>query len=143
MVTVKIVRTDNKIQLPKYMTPGSAGADLMAARDGYIDSGKTDLVPTGIKIQLPVGIEAQIRPRSGLAIKYGVTVINSPGTIDSDYRGEIMIGLINLSPNRFEFKKGDRIAQMILAKYEQAIFEETYRLDDTKRGSGGFGHTGQ
>jgi len=143
MLVVKIVTLNDSIDVPQYMTSGSAGVDLKAARDGYLESGKADLVPTGIRIALPDGYEAQIRPRSGLAVKYGITLINSPGTIDSDYRGEIKIPLINLSSNKFEFKKGDRIAQMIIAKYEQAEFKVVNELDDTKRGSGGFGHTGQ
>jgi len=130
--------------LPKYMTEGSSGMDLYAnvSKVETLNSGEYMLINTGIKISIPNGYEAQIRPRSGLAAKYGVTLLNSPGTIDSDYRGEIKVILINHGQQSFSIKRGDRIAQMVIAKFEQVKFIETNDLDTTKRGSGGFGHTG-
>jgi len=118
--------------------------DLCAAVAGelVIDPGETVLVPTGIRIELPVGFEAQVRPRSGLAIKHGVGILNSPGTIDSDYRGEIRVILTNFSKNRFVVKRGDRIAQMIVSAYARVDWDPVEALTDSKRGEGGFGHTG-
>ncbi len=110
--------------------------------DVIIKPGEIALIPTGIAIELPPGYEAQIRPRSGLAINHGITILNSPGTIDSDYRGEIKIILINLGKKEFVIKRGDRIAQMIVSKYTKVEWEETKELNTTKRGAGGFGHTG-
>lgn len=133
------------LPLPHYQTPGSAGADLYAAIDEeiVIPVGGRVLVPTGIAIALPPGYEAQVRPRSGLAIKYGLTLLNTPGTIDSDYRGEIKVIVINLGDKEYILKRGERIAQIVIAGVIQAGFEETTDLDQTVRGSGGFGHTGQ
>lgn len=130
--------------MPAYATPGSAGMDLRAANDEDIvirPLGRA-IVPTGIFIQLPVGYEAQIRPRSGLAAKSGITVLNSPGTIDSDYRGEICAILVNLSDKPFTVSRGERICQMVIARHETAELVEVDSLDDTERGDGGFGHTG-
>lgn len=130
--------------MPAYATPGSAGMDLRAnnEEDIVIRPLCRAIVPTGIFIQLPVGYEAQIRPRSGLAAKSGITVLNSPGTIDSDYRGEVCAILVNLSDKEFVVKRGERICQMVIARHETAEIEEVDTLDDTERGAGGFGHTG-
>lgn len=130
--------------MPAYATAGSAGLDLRAnlSEDIVIKPLGRAIVPTGIHMALPVGYEAQIRPRSGLAAKSGVTVLNSPGTIDSDYRGEVCAILVNLSDTPFTIHNGDRICQMVIAKYEAADITEVSTLDETERGSGGFGHTG-
>ncbi len=130
--------------LPEYATTQSAGMDLRANIDESIVLHPMErrLVPTGLFMALPVGYEAQIRPRSGLALKYGITVLNTPGTIDADYRGEIMVLLINFSQNDFVINDGERIAQMVIAKHENAEFIEVETLDDTERGTGGYGHTG-
>lgn len=140
---VKIVnKSDN--ELPKYETECSAGMDIraMLTEPVILKPLQRALIPTGLYIELPDGYEAQIRPRSGLALKKGLSILNSPGTIDSDYRGEIKILLINLSNETAILNTGERIAQMIVAKYERIAFEETDELSDTKRGAGGFGHTG-
>ena len=131
--------------LPEYATADSAGLDLRANLDAPIVLKPLErcLVPTGLYIALPQGTEAQIRPRSGLALKRGVTVLNSPGTIDADYRGEVRIILVNLSAEPFEIRDGERIAQMVVARYEQAEGSEGECLDDTERGAGGFGHSGE
>ena len=144
MIQVKIVN-EGKQQLPQYATADSAGMDLRADIDKPIVLKPLDrkLIPTGLKITLPVGYEAQIRPRSGLAIKYGVTVLNSPGTIDADYRGEICVILVNLSNVDFVVNPSERIAQMVVAKHEQVDFQIVETLDETERGDGGFGHTGK
>lgn len=130
--------------LPSYATPLSAGMDLRANLDEPIVLRPMQrcLVPTGLFIALPPGYEAQVRPRSGLAIKRGITVLNTPGTIDADYRGEICVVLINLSAEDFVIEDGERIAQMIIARHEQVVWDETDALSDTERGAGGFGHTG-
>ena len=135
----------SKHKLPEYQTDSSAGMDLRANIDETIvlKSLERVLIPTGLYIELPQGYEAQIRPRSGLAIKYGIGVLNSPGTIDADYRGEIGIILVNLSKEDFEIKDGERICQMIIAKHETANWEEVEVLNETERGAGGFGHTGK
>jgi dUTP diphosphatase len=143
-VKVKIVNKSSN-ELPAYETNASAGVDLRADLQEEIvlkPMGRT-LVPTGLYIELPVGFEAQVRPRSGLAIKKGISVLNSPGTIDADYRGEIKVILVNLSTEDFIIKNGERIAQMIVAKHEQAEWQEAEVLTETERGAGGFGHTGQ
>lgn len=132
--------------LPNYETINSAGMDLRAyLPDGQIviESMRRVLVPTGLFMEIPVGYEGQVRPRSGLAIKNGITVLNSPGTIDSDYRGEIKVILINLSDNEFVINSGDRIAQLVISKCEQLDIVEVETLTETERGSGGFGHTGK
>jgi len=146
---IKIVRlrpdTDSDIPLPRYMTSQSAGMDLCAAikEDLILNKGELTLIPTGFAIALPQGFEAQIRPRSGLAIKHGIGLINSPGTIDTDYRGEIKIAAINLGAKPYTFRRGDRIAQMIIKKVYSARLEIVEELDETKRNTGGFGHTGK
>ncbi len=142
-----IIRVINKSanQLPAYETIFSAGMDVKAflpEGDITIKPFQRILIPTGLFIELPKGHEAQIRPRSGLALKYGITVLNSPGTIDADYRGEVKILLINLSDVDFNVQSGDRIAQMIIAKHEQVSWEEVELLTETARGAGGYGHTG-
>ncbi len=135
-------RTD--IPLPAYSTEGSAGMDICADVDADITllPGETKLIPTGFIIELPPGHEAQVRPRSGLAIKHGLGILNSPGTIDSDYRGEVKIILTNFGKNPYTIHRGDRIAQMIVSNYERVRWEEARSLKDSSRGEGGFGHTG-
>ena len=132
------------LNIPGYETPGASGMDVCAALEQDMDlhPGDIEMIPTGFAIEIPVGFEVQVRPRSGLAIKHGITIVNAPGTIDSDYRGEVKIGLINLSRSVFTIKRGDRIAQMILAPVCQARLVEVESLAETKRGAGGFGHTG-
>ena len=141
---IKIINK-SKHPLPQYATPLSAGLDLRANIDTPITLQPLQrcLVPTGLYIALPAGYEAQVRPRSGLAIKKGITVLNSPGTIDADYRGEICIILVNLSNEPFVIEDGERVAQMVIARHEQAEWEETDTLDETERGAGGFGHSGK
>jgi dUTP pyrophosphatase len=131
-------------QLPAYETEGSAGMDLRANLSEAIllKPMERKLIPSGLFIELPVGFEAQIRPRSGLALKHGISILNSPGTIDADYRGEIKILLINFSETDFEVNNGDRIAQMIISRHEQVSWEQVEMLSDTVRGAGGYGHTG-
>lgn len=146
-VTVHITRTDERnsdIGIPAYATDGSAGMDLCAAieKDISLKPGERYLVPTGFAIALPIGYEAQVRPRSGLAIKQGIGVLNAPGTIDSDYRGEVKVILINHGQSDVVIKRGDRIAQMIVSRYERIEWEEVDILSETERGDGGFGHTG-
>lgn len=140
---VKIINRSNN-PLPEYATSNSAGADIRAYLEKPIvlKPLQRTLVPTGLFIELPVGFEAQIRPRSGLALKKGITVLNTPGTIDSDYRGEIGVILINLSSEDVVIESGERICQMIIAKHETVTFNSTNLLSDTERGGGGFGHTG-
>jgi dUTP pyrophosphatase len=136
---------DSDIPLPRYMTPQSAGMDISAAITGELRLGKGEIamLPTGFAMALPVGYEAQIRPRSGLAVKHGIGLINSPGTIDADYRGEVMIAVINLGPKPYTFHRGDRVAQMIINRVHQAELQEVDALDETHRNTGGFGHTGK
>lgn len=143
-VLVKKSPGDEDIPLPRYMSPNAAGMDLYAAvkTDTTLKPGEIKLISTGMSIALPPGFEAQIRPRSGLAIKHGISIPNSPGTIDADYRGEVRIILINLGENPFTVKRGDRIAQMIIHKVYQAHLEPSTELSSTKRNEGGFGHTG-
>lgn len=139
-----IKKLQHDIATPKYMTEGAAGMDLYAAveKDTILKKGEIKLIPTGIAISIEKGYEAQIRPRSGLAIKYGISLVNTPGTIDSDYRGEINIIMINFGQNDFLIKRGDRIAQMVINKIETPSIVEVETLDDTLRGKGGFGSTG-
>lgn len=134
----------NDLQMPDYETKGSAGMDIRAAvdRDIIIEPGKISLIPTGFALAIPKGHEIQVRPRSGLAVKHGITLINSPGTIDSDYRGEVKVPLINHGEKSFTVCRGDRIAQMILASVVIAQLVEVDKLNSTIRGAGGFGHTG-
>ena len=140
---IRIVNKSNN-DLPLYATKASAGVDLRAnlANDIIMKPMERTIVPTGLFIEIPVGYEAQVRPRSGLAIKKGITVLNTPGTIDADYRGEVMVILINLSNKDFVIKHGERIAQMVIAAHEQAEWMEVEELTNTDRGAGGFGHTG-
>ncbi len=130
--------------LPQYATASSAGMDLRANLQEPIELWPMQrcLVPTGLFLSLPPGFEAQVRPRSGLALKRGITVLNTPGTIDADYRGEVGVILINLSQEPFTINDGERIAQMVIARHEQAVWEEVDVLDETERGAGGFGHSG-
>jgi dUTP pyrophosphatase len=141
---IQLINKSNH-ELPSYATLLSAGMDLRANLNESITLNPHEraLIPTGLFIALPEGYEAQIRPRSGLALKKGITVLNSPGTVDADYRGEIGVILINLSNESFIIENGERIAQMVIAKYEQISFEEVSTLDETQRGSGGFGSTGK
>ena len=140
---VKIINKSNN-PLPEYATLLSAGMDLRAFITEPVILGVIDraLIPTGLYIEMPEGYEAQVRPRSGLAIKHGITVLNSPGTIDADYRGEICVELVNISNTPFTIEPSDRIAQLVFSKYEQAEFIEVEELSETERGEGGFGHTG-
>ena len=135
---------DADIPLPRYMTPRAAGMDVCAAiqNDLLIRRKEIALIPTGFAVAIPTGFEAQIRPRSGLAVKHGIGLINSPGTIDADYRGEVKIAVINLGSASYTVRRGDRIAQMIIQKVYQARFEIVEQLDETRRNHGGFGHTG-
>lgn len=143
MVQIKVVNKGNQ-PLPKYQTSQSAGMDLRANIDApvLIKPLERKLIPTGLHIALPEGYEAQIRPRSGLVIKNGITIINTPGTIDPDYTGDVGVILVNISNEDFIVQPGDRIAQMVINKFEQAKFEVVEELDETERGEGGFGHTG-
>ena len=146
--TINITRlrpdSDADIPLPQYMTPQAAGLDVCAAirKDLVLEPGAITLVPTGFSIAIPEGFEAQIRPRSGLAVKHGIGLINSPGTIDADYRGEVMIAVINLGRKSYTFHRGDRIAQMVINRVFKATLNVVARLDETDRNTGGFGHTG-
>ena len=149
MTTLRLQRLPHSegLALPAYETTGSAGMDLRAAvaEDApmTLAPGARALVPTGLKIALEPGYEAQVRPRSGLALKHGITCLNSPGTIDSDYRGEVGVILVNLGHEPFVIRRGERIAQMVIARHEQATVAEVETLDDTARGAGGFGSTGR
>lgn len=144
MTKVKVIN-NSKNPLPQYQTTGSAGMDLIADVETpvVIEPSKTALIPTGLFFEMPIDMEAQIRPRSGLAFKHGITVLNSPGTIDSDYRGEIKVLLINHSQTPFMVNNGERIAQVIFAKVEQIEWEVNQNLSETERGEGGYGHTGK
>lgn len=141
---IKIVNRSHHA-LPQYATALSAGLDLRAnlEEDITLQPMERRLVPTGLSIALPEGYEAQVRPRSGLALKHGITLLNTPGTIDADYRGEIGVIMVNLSDTPFNIANGDRIAQLVIARYEQAEWEAVEALDSTERGDGGFGHTGK
>ncbi len=146
--TIKFLRLrpelHEDIPLPCYMTPQSAGMDICAAieNDVVLEAGAIALIPTGFAMSIPEGFEAQLRPRSGLAVKYGIGLINSPGTIDSDYRGEVMVPIINLGKKTYTFRRGDRIAQMVIKRVYQARLTVVKQLDETDRNTGGFGHTG-
>ena len=143
-VDIKVVVKEG-VNLPVYKTSGSAGCDVCAylTEDVVLKKGMRKLIPTGIFMEIPSGYEVQIRPRSGLAAKNGITCLNTPGTIDSDYRGEVKVILINLGSEDFVISDGDRIAQMVVAPVTQGVFENAEFLDETERGSGGFGHTGK
>jgi dUTP pyrophosphatase len=143
-MNIKIVNK-SRHNLPEYSTAASAGMDIRANLENelVLKAGKRTLVPTGLFLEIPVGYEAQIRPRSGLALNKGISILNSPGTIDSDYRGEICIIMINLSDEDFVIKDGDRICQMVISRHERAEWIKVDVLEETERGSGGFGHTGK
>jgi dUTP pyrophosphatase len=143
-IKVKRIREGWELPLPRYMTPLSSGMDLYAGPDEAttLNPGERKLIPTGIAVAIPEGFEGQVRPRSGLAFKYGITLLNTPGTIDADYRGEIGVLLINLGSQPFTVNYGDRIAQLVIAPVCQACLEWTEDLEDTSRSGGGFGHTG-
>ena len=146
MNTCKIkILAEEGVKLPSYQTSGAAGCDICAflSEEIVLKPGEKALVPTGIKMAIEEGYEVQVRPRSGLAAKNGVTVLNTPGTIDSDYRGEVKVILINLGKEDFVIKNGERIAQLVAAPVTQAVFEKALSLDETERGAGGFGHTGK
>lgn len=147
-IEIKIKRLDKKfsdIPIPSYTTKGSAGMDIRAAVEDEIilEKGKVGLIPTNLSVEIPEGYEIQVRPRSGLALKHGIGILNSPGTIDSDYRGEIKIIMMNFSEENFTIKRGERIAQLIVSKVYSAKLIETDDLNDSHRGEGGFGHTGK
>ena len=144
MTKIQIKKLSNSVSIPKYETPGSSGMDVAAHIEDniIINPGEKALVSTGLSISIPAGYEVQIRPRSGLAAKKSITVLNSPGTIDADYRGEIKVILINLGKEKFVVKNGERIAQMVVCPVIQASLDEVKELSDTARGSGGFGSTG-
>jgi len=144
MTVVRVINRSNN-PLPAYQTGASVGMDIRAflQKPVTVQAGERVLIPTGLYIELPEGYEAQVRPRSGLAYRHGITILNSPGTIDPDYRGEIRIILINLGQTPFIIQSGERIAQLVFAQYEQVKWKEVNILSDTERGSGGFGHTGK
>ena len=144
MTKIQIKKLSNEVLTPKYETPGSSGMDIAAYinEDVIINSGDKALIPTGFSLSIPQGYEVQIRPRSGLAIKKGITILNTPGTIDSDYRGEVKVVLINLSKDKFTVQNGERIAQMVVCPIVQVSIEEVKELSETNRGIGGFGSTG-
>lgn len=143
-VSVNIINQSSN-EMPRYQTEHSAGMDLRASlpETVVLQPGQRKLIPTGLFIELPVGYEAQIRPRSGLALKHGITVLNSPGTIDADYRGELMVLLINLSDAPFVIETGERVAQMIVSPYQQVRWQAVDALNETQRGTGGYGSTGK
>ena len=143
--TLKIKREEGGfgLELPSYQTAGAAGMDVRAAEDCTLQIGETKLVATGFSLAIPEGFEVQLRPRSGLALKHGITLLNSPATIDSDYRGEIKVILTNLGREVFQVNRGDRIAQMVVARVERVELQIVEELNETVRGSGGFGHTGK
>jgi dUTP pyrophosphatase len=143
-IEVKRLEGQKDLALPAYETGGSSGMDLRAAvkEKVVLNPGEIKLIPTGLAVAIPQGFEAQIRPRSGLALKHGIGMVNSPGTIDSDYRGEIRLVVVNWGPKPFEIKRGDRIAQMVVASVHKAEMIEVDNLESTQRGAGGFGHSG-
>lgn len=145
-VTVKVTRVGRRgspLELPRYETEGSAGMDLRADEPFTLAPGERRLVPTGLALEIPPGHEGQVRPRSGLAVKHGISLVNAPGTIDSDYRGEVKVVLVNLGGEPVAFARGDRIAQLVVAPVVRAAIELVEDLTDTGRGAGGFGSTGQ
>ncbi len=140
---VLVQKISEYAQVPKYQTSGSVGMDLSSVEETVVLAGKSALVGSGIKIALPIGYEAQVRPRSGLAVKHAITVLNTPGTIDSDYRGEVKVILFNHGKDDFKISRGDRIAQLVINKVELAELKEVEKLEDTERGESGFGSTGK
>jgi len=143
MIDVKVLKSGGYTELPKYETSASAGMDVRSVIDAVIPPHGRTLIPTGLFIAVPEGYEMQVRPRSGLALKKGITVLNTPGTVDADYRGEVGVILFNTSDEDFPVKKGDRIAQIVFNKFEQVNWIVSDELDETERGAGGFGHSGQ
>ena len=141
MVTVKITKTD-EATMPSYAHDGDSGVDLFSTEDIVLKPLGRTLVPTGLKIAMPPGYEAQVRPKSGLAVKHGISVLNTPGTVDSCYRGEVKVIAVNISNEEYKIEKGKKIAQLVICKVEKAEFEEVKELDDTSRNDGGFGSTG-
>jgi dUTP pyrophosphatase len=143
-IYIKRLKRDHSVHMPQYMTPGASGMDLFAylEKDVTLEPGERKMVPTGIAVAIPVGFEGQVRPRSGLAIQKGIGIVNGPGTVDSDYRGEINVLLINFGKEPFTIRNGERIAQMIISPVSRAILEEVDELPVTQRQGGGFGHTG-
>lgn len=141
-ITVKLWREATTIKIPEYATPGSSGVDLCSMKYCILKPGELSLIPTGIKLAIPDGYEGQIRPRSGLALNHRIIIPNAPGTIDSDYRGEIMVMLMNMGEDPFSISFGDRIAQLVFVPVARAKFEVVKELEATRRGSGGFGSTG-
>ena len=142
-IQIKRLANGEGLELPSYQTPGAAGMDVRAAASLVVEPMKTVLVPTGFSVAVPEGFEAQLRPRSGLALRYGVTLLNSPGTIDSDFRGEVGVILTNLGQEPFHIERGDRIAQMVVARVERVQWEQVEELDSTEREQGGFGSSGR
>ncbi|HWE21963.1 MAG TPA: dUTP diphosphatase [Hyphomicrobiaceae bacterium] len=144
---VKVVRLAHAdgLSLPAYQSEGAAGLDLLAAVEApsVLQPGERSLIPTGLILELPAGFEAQVRPRSGLALRYGITVLNTPGTIDSDYRGEVKVVLVNLGDQPFTIARGERIAQLVIARYERVLMVGVAKASNTRRGAGGFGSTGR
>jgi len=145
MISIRILRLPHGegLEMPTYQTDGSAGMDVRAAKDLVLEIGQTALIPTGFALQLPDDIEAQLRPRSGLALRFGLTMLNSPATIDPDYRGEVGVILTNLGHTPFEVRRGERIAQMVFARFERVRLEEVETLSESARSKGGFGSTGR
>ena len=143
MENIRIKKLSEKAIIPSYQTSGASGCDLHSTEEYFLKSGEIHLFSTGLLLEIPLGFEGQIRPRSSLACKYGITVVNSPGTIDSDYRGDIKVGLINLSLYDYLVIQGDRIAQLVFSEIKQATFEEIQGITQTQRGEGGFGSTGK
>jgi dUTP pyrophosphatase len=143
-IRIQRIGNNSDLPLPEYKSPHAAGMDIYAAVESpvSINPGEISLIPTGLAISLPIGFEAQIRPRSGLALKHGISLVNTPGTIDADYRGEIKIIMINLGKEKVVINRGDRIAQMVINRVAKADWVEVEELDQTKRSDGGFGHTG-
>lgn len=143
-IPIKVLPHGEGLPLPSFQTRGSSGVDLLAAVEApvVIEAGAVGLVPTGLTVAIPDGFEFQVRPRSGLALRHGIAVLNSPGTIDADYRGEIQVILANLGKEPFRISRGDRIAQMVLTRVDKFLWKTVDDLDDTERGVGGFGHTG-
>ena len=143
MLKLKVKRLDHGLPLPSRATPGSSGYDVFSRIDTVLEPGEFKGIPTGIALEIPEGYEVQVRPRSGLALKHGIGILNSPGTIDSDYRGEVVVILFNFSRKPFEIKRGDRIAQIVPLKIPACEIVETDELSSTDRGEGGFGSTGK
>ncbi len=143
MVKIRIRKIRDNAVIPHYEHDGDAGMDLYAVEDSTLRPGERKLIPTGFQVEIPVGYEMQIRPKSGLALKHGVTVLNTPGTVDSCYRGEVGVIVLNASDRDYEVKAGEKVAQAVIAKVEKAVIEEVEDLTETQRGSGGFGSTGR